>query len=274
QHPDLHQQVKRGEITLPTATRQARKRNHGQKLQTREKAIARATPPDMSDRKWTPPQVQMGDVWKLGPHRLHCGDSIHWRPGERAKMAFADPPYNSGVADWDRGFEWRHDWLQDAADYVFITPGTAQLPQFLGVTAMNYRWQYTYWVSNAVSRCNDWGMSNVIAPLLFSELRTLRLQGCRDFEKGAVSTGRTKDSKHPGRKPLGLLVWLMEMTTKPGDLIIDPFLGSGTTLFAAQGAQRVCHGMEINPHFCAEILARWYALTGTAPEKETMAIAQ
>jgi DNA modification methylase len=116
-----------------------------------------------------------------------------------------------------------------------------------------------------VSRCNDWGISNVINPLLFSDLPSLRLERCRDFEKGAVVISETKDSSHPGRKPSGLLIWLMEMVTEPGDLVVDPFLGSGTTLFAAEAIGRVCHGCEINPDYCADILARWRSLTQQVP---------
>ncbi len=261
--PDLHEQVKTGELTIPKAIQQLKERNRDQRQQVREESIARATPPEPIES----PSfiVNPGDVWQLGDHKIYCGDSVNWEPEQRAKMAFADPPYNGSVADWDKGFIWQHDWLQDAADYVFVTPGSANLQSFLGLTAMRFRYPYTYWVSNAVSRCNDWGISNVIISLLFSDLPSLRLERFRDFEKGAVVISETKDSSHPGRKPSGLLIWLMEMVTEPGDLVIDPFLGSGTTLFAAQAIGRVCHGCEINPTYCSEILARWQALTGEDP---------
>ena len=263
--PDLHQQVKTGELTIPKAIQQLKERDRLARQQDRDDAIARATPPESDPEQSL--EVQPGDVWQLGDHRIYCGDSIDWEPEQRAKMAFADPPYNGSVADWDSGFVWQHDWLQGAADYVFVTPGTANLQSFLGLTAMRFRWQYTYWVSNAVSRCNDWGISNVIAPLLFSELPALKLERFRDFEKGAVVISETKDSSHPGRKPSGLLIWLMEMTTAPGDLVIDPFLGSGTTLFAAEAIGRSCWGCEINPVYCSEILSRWQALTGQQPQR-------
>jgi DNA modification methylase len=253
--PDLHQQVKTGELTIPKAIQQLKADDREERQQVRDAAIERATPPEpVADQGF---DVAIGDVWALGNHRIYCGDSADWNPGKPAKMAFADPPYNGSVADWDKGFVWQHDWLTKSADYVFVTPGTANLQSFLSLTAMRYRWQYTYWVSNAVSRCNDWGISNVINPLLFSDLPSLRLERCRDFEKGAVVISETKDSSHPGRKPSGLLIWLMEMVTEPGDLVVDPFLGSGTTLFAAEAIGRVCHGCEINPDYCADILARW-----------------
>lgn len=263
--PDLLQSVQQGDATITQAIQQLKERDRLARQQDRADAIERATPPEPID----PPSfiVNPGDVWQLGDHKIYCGDSVNWEPEQRAKMAFADPPYNGSVAEWDKGFVWQHDWLQDAADYVFATPGTANLQSFLGLTAMRFRWQYTYWVSNAVSRCNDWGISNVIAPLLFSDLPSLRLERFRDFEKGAVVISETKDSSHPGRKPSGLLIWLMEMTTAPGDLVIDPFLGSGTTLFAAQAIGRVCHGCEINPAYCSEILTRWQALTNISPVK-------
>jgi 16S rRNA G966 N2-methylase RsmD len=68
------------------------------------------------------PRVNFGDTWQLGQHTLTCCDSSTWN-APQAKLAFADPPYNAGMADWDISFEWKHDWLIDKADLVVVTPG-------------------------------------------------------------------------------------------------------------------------------------------------------
>jgi len=63
-------------------------------------------------------------------------------------------------------------------------------------------------------------------------------------------------------KPVGLFAYLMGNSTAPQGLAYDPFLGSGTTLIAAEQLGRKCYGMEISPAYCDVIVNRWEALTG------------
>jgi len=83
-------------------------------------------------------EVQPGDWWRLGHHLLFCGDTSSDVFVERmpsVPFAFADPPYNAGVAEWDEGFEWRHDWLIEKAQVVVVTPEPirySDLPEQLG----------------------------------------------------------------------------------------------------------------------------------------------
>jgi DNA modification methylase len=78
----------------------------------------------------------------------------------------------------------------------------------------------------------------------------------------SVKTSETTATAHKGRKPAELLVTLIETFTKAGDTVIDPFLGSGTTLLAAESTGRACIGGELNPEYCAKIVSRWQSLTG------------
>jgi site-specific DNA-methyltransferase (adenine-specific) len=71
----------------------------------------------------------------------------------------------------------------------------------------------------------------------------------RDSERG-------QQRQHPTQKPLFLMHWLIERYTQPGDLILDPFMGSGTTLVAAKRANRRAVGIEIDEHYCAVAAAR------------------
>ena len=61
--------------------------------------------------------VQLGETWQLGRHQLSCCDSSTWN-SLYAKLAFADPPYNCGIAEWDFDFKWKYDWLINKADLV------------------------------------------------------------------------------------------------------------------------------------------------------------
>ena len=68
--------------------------------------------------------------------------------------------------------------------------------------------------------------------------------------------------EHPTMKPIPLFSYLMKNSSKPGDAVLDPFGGSGTTLICAEQLDRRCFTMELDPHYCDVILARWEKFTG------------
>ena len=77
-----------------------------------------------------------------------------------------------------------------------------------------------------------------------------------DFDKPYV------DGEHPTMKPVKLIGYLMRNSSRPGDSVLDLFGGSGTTLIAAEQLGRKCYTMELDPHYCDVIIARWEKLTG------------
>jgi hypothetical protein len=200
--------------------------------------------------------VQPGQWWQLGPHLLYCGDSASADFTGRAvgaALAFADPPYNAGKADWDREFTWNHDYLSGAAEIVAVTPGIGAIPQFMRATRMPYRWSMAAWISNGMTH-GALGYGNWIYIALFAEAESIY----REMQDHmTITVGAAPPTRHESRKPAALLVNLIESFTDPGDTVIDPFLGSGTTLFAADQAGRTCIGAEILPEYCAEIIARY-----------------
>jgi len=213
------------------------------------------------------PAVKPGDWWQLGEHRLFCGDTSSRAFIDntgRGAFAFADPPYNANVDEWDRGFKWFHDWLIDAAPVVAVTPGIASIFEFARVTSMPYVWSLSCWIDNGMTR-GAVGFGNWIYVALFSNKSIYR--NAQDIVRVSINASETKDSGHKGRKPSELLARLLELFSKPGDVVIDPFLGSGTTLLVAEEMGRVCVGGEINPDFCEDIIARWENLTGNKAAK-------
>lgn len=82
--------------------------------------------------------------------------------------------------------------------------------------------------------------------------------------------GNTENAvMHPTQKPVGLLCLLLQMYSQTGNAIFDGFGGSGSTLIAAESTGRKCYMMEIAPHYCDVILARWEKLTGKTATKIT-----
>ena len=207
-------------------------------------------------------EVQPGEWWRLGHHLLFCGDTSSDQFVDRmpsVPFAFADPPYNAGVAEWDEGFEWRHDWLIEKARVVAVTPGISSIFDFARITKMPYKWSVACWIDNGMTR-GALGFGNWIYAALFSDGSLHR--NAQDFVRVSIKANESDNTVHKGRKPSEFIAWLIGLFTKQGDSVIDPFLGSGTTLLVAESMGRICYGGEINPEFCAEIIARWESMTG------------
>lgn len=83
-----------------------------------------------------------------------------------------------------------------------------------------------------------------------------------DFERPSRS------EEHPTMKPVALFAYQMGNNTKGEDMVFDPFLGSGTTLVAAEQTKRICYGLELDPLYIDVIVKRWEKLTGLVAVKQ------
>ena len=221
-----------------------------------------------------PKGVEPGQWWKLGRHLLYCGDSASKEFIDRCKQAeahfaFADPPYNAGVDDWDSGFEWQHDYLSEVAPIVAVTPGISAIKDFMKKTTMPYKWSMSYWIDNGMTR-GAVGFGNWIYVALFSEgsiyrneqdLERIAIDEEHDLERISITGGDRDPLKHKGRKPIELLKHILAVFTKPSQMVIDPFLGTGTTLIACEQLGRSCIGAELSVEYCESIIKRWEKLT-------------
>ncbi len=238
------------------------------KQEAAKQAVEKAMNKGFSMEINEPVVVQPGDVWQLGRHTLTCCDSSTW-DAPKAALAFADPPYNAGMAAWDIGFKWQHDWLIDKADLVVVTPGDTSFADFLKKTKMPYRCTIAHWIKNGMAK-GPMGYGNHIIGAVFCKestpykVSTIRNQS---YSEGVIKVIEADDIDHPGRKPLDFMIIWIDRLTKPGEAIIDPFLGSGTTLIAAEETGRICHGAEIDPSYCGFILGRWIKSGKNTPKK-------
>lgn len=204
-------------------------------------------------------RCKAGDVWALGGHVLYCGDtsSEAFREllTEKAALAFADPPYGANVDGYDDSkFYWQHDYLADRAGVVVVTPGIVSIFELARRTSMPYRWSLAAWITNGMTR-GAVGFGNWMYAAVFSEGSVFRQS--QDFSKVTISNAEAADTDHPTRKPTEYVQWIVETFSKPNDVVIDPFLGSGQTLMVCEASGRRCIGGELDPKFCSEIVARW-----------------
>lgn len=214
------------------------------------------------------PEPQPGEWWELGDHRIYCGDTSQPEFYERIKdatLAFGDPPYNAGNAEWDNDFNWQHDWLTDRAGIVVITPGIASIFDFARITTMPYVWSLAAHITNGMTR-GAVGFGNWIYAAAFSTGSVFKQD--QDFTSFSISNTKEDDGEKR-KKPVAYMEWIIEKFSKRGDTVVDPFLGTGSTFFAANDLGRNFIGGEINLEDCKHIISKWQEQTGQIAQKET-----
>jgi DNA modification methylase len=238
-------------------------------------------------------RVQRGDMWRLGDHRIMCGDSgqeadvARLMAGETARLMVTDPPYGVAyesdgkkskkgrpIADDDLGTEqpkfwtdaFKH-WPLDGDAYVFGPSGPLifQLAAALTASGIEPR-QLLIWVKDRLVL----GRSHYHyrhEHIFYGWKGKSSWNGSRK-EDSVWEEARPADSpEHPTIKPLPLCERAIENSSQLNNVVIDPFLGSGTTLIAAERIGRRCFGMEIDRAYCGLVLQRWEAFTGGKAEK-------
>ena len=193
--------------------------------------------------------------YKIGNQFLYCGsnlddDFLGFLPD--CKFAFADPPYNAGVGDWDKDFVWQQDFLQDVAEVVAVTPGGWNAYGFYRQTEMQYAWEMACWIKNGMTH-GRYGFANFIKASIFSKGKPKITQ---DVWEITIKTSETEDSTFKGRKPYPFMIHLIDMFSQKGDCVVDPFAGSGTTLLVAEEMNRISYNAELQEKQCIEIINR------------------
>ena len=248
------------------------------------------------------PITQPGDLWLLGKHRLLCGDSTkaedveRLMDGETPRLMVTDPPY--GVS-YDES--WRECSSKDFGGHIKGTLQNDDRADWmeayqLGAAAIAYVWHAS---SNAhIVRQNliDAGYEvrqqiiwrkpfGVMSRSAYHWQHEPCWYAIRKGENAAWIGTRTETTvwdatipnhpmavdddtrtPHPTQKPIEVMARAIRNHDAP--LIYDPFLGSGTTLIAAEQLGRACYGMEISPAYCDVIVKRWETLTGQTATRE------
>lgn len=201
-----------------------------------------------------PPMVRVGD------HLFLCADShseavaTYLETLPPIALVFADIPYNADVAEWDRGgYVWHADYLADLAAIVAVTPGISNIHNFMQQTSMPYRWSTSTHISNGMTR-GALGFGNWIYTAIFSHLNSLH-RNAQDISVISI-TGDAHELGAKRQKPPQYLAWLFQLLTNPGDLIVDPFAGSGTSALVAAGLGRRSVNIEIDPQTFQQMVQR------------------
>ena len=255
-----------------------------------------------------------GDIWKLGNHRLMCGDSTDaddvakLMNGERADIAFTSPPYNMAVtqmsdkcpnramhngqaynsyddnksdADYTKLLEGALKNCLDHADDVMFNIGILKASK-IGIISMmsDFRDKFCDIIVWNKSQSMPLGLPSHAGcvshrcELIFC----FNQDGSRAFSHPQWSHGAkinridTENASnnefakvHAATFPVALPAKVIESYTEKS--VLDVFGGTGTTMIAAEQLNRKCYMMELDPHYCDVIIARWEKLTGNKAEK-------
>jgi site-specific DNA-methyltransferase (adenine-specific) len=237
------------------------------------------------------PITKLGDIYQLGNHRLMCGDSCSFEDMERltnkeaVDMWLTDPPYNVSyegktkdsltIQNDSMGDEQFRQFLRDAyvtADSVmkagavfYIWHADSEGYNFRGA-AQDAGWK--------VRQCLIWKKSTMVMGRQdYHWKHEPCLYGWKEGAGHLWSTDRkqttilefdkpSRNGEHPTMKPVALFEYQMMNNTKGGDIVLDSFGGSGTTLLAAEKNGRRAFLMELDPKYCDVIVKRWEEFTG------------
>jgi DNA modification methylase len=256
-----------------------------------EEEVEEVTSGDDEVPEDVPAITKPGDVWTLNGHRLMCGDSTiadsvkHLIAGDCVDMVFTDPPYNVDLKHRGKRPDEIQEWKDDlsSGDFQsFLDAICANIDTFLkpgGSFYMCQGWKYIHLNIMAIMKTNKLLYHQMI---VWHKLWPVmgRTDYIKDFElilygwkKGAThifNPGRSKDGDvwqikkdnpntylHLTQKPVKVPERAIRNSSKRGEVVLDFFGGSGSSLIASEKAGRNCRLMELNPHYCDVIVSRW-----------------
>lgn len=239
--------------------------------------------------------VKEGEIWQCGEHKLLCGDSTkaenvkRLMGAETAQMWLTDPPYNVGYGidnhQRKNGDAVLNDKQDEESFRKFLDDAYLAVKNVLDAGA-------TYYIFHSDShgltfrqaledvgdltlrQCLIWNKNS--APLSRQDYNWKHEPILEGWKEGGshnwygdhkqttvIDWDRpTASPDHPTCKPVGLFGYLMQNSSKEGDIVIDTFGGSGTTMIAAEQLGRKARLMELSPKYCSVIITRWEKLTG------------
>ncbi len=249
------------------------------------------------------PISRPGDVWELGNHRLVCGDATDPKSYEllmadaKADMVFTDPPYNVDYAnsakDKMRGKDRPilNDNLGDGFYDFLLAALTPMLERCAGASyiamssseldtlqqafrAAGGKWStFIIWAKNTFTLGRA-DYQRQYEPILYGWPEGQNRHWCGDRDQGDVWNIKKpqKNDLHPTMKPVELVERAIRNSSRPGDIVLDPFGGSGTTLIATEKTGRIGWLIELDPKYVDVIVRRWQDWSGQEAYREADAV--
>lgn len=243
---------------------------------------------DVEEELKKPTVSRRGDIWQLGKHRVICGDSTKSETydqllgDKKANLVVTDPPYNVDVEE--TAGKILNDNMSDGDFYQFLLSMFTQVENHMETDAsiyvfhadtegLNFRKAFKD-AGFYLSGCCIWKKNSLVLgrspyqwqhePCLYGWKKKGKHQWFSDRKQTTIwEYDRPKSSKdHPTMKPIQLMAYPIQNSSMRGTIVLDPFLGSGSTLIAADQTGRVCYGIELDEKFVDVIVKRYIEVTG------------
>jgi prophage lambdaW4, DNA methylase len=243
---------------------------------------------DVEEELKKPTVSRHGDIWQLGKHRVICGDSTKAETykqlldDRKANLVVTDPPYNVDVEE--TAGKILNDNMSDRDFYQFLLSMFTQVENHMEDDAsiyvfhadtegLNFRKAFKD-AGFYLSGCCIWKKNSLVLgrspyqwqhePCLYGWKKKGKHQWFSDRKQTTIwEYDRPKSSKdHPTMKPIQLMAYPIQNSSMRGTIVLDPFLGSGSTLIAADQTGRVCYGIELDEKFVDVIVKRYIEVTG------------
>jgi len=237
------------------------------------------------------PVTRPGDVWILGKHRLLCGDStvatdvekvlkgvtpllmctdppygVEYDPSWRNQVGAAKTKRTGKVLNDDRA-DWREAWALFPGDVAYVWHGAlhaATVAESLEAAGFTIRSQIIWAKERLVLSRGDYHWQH--EPAWYAVKKTGKGHWAGDRKQTTLWQIPSKDQDaktvHGTQKPVECMRRPIENNSSPGQAVYEPFMGSGTTLIAAEMSGRVCFGIELNPAYVDVAVERWQNFTG------------
>ena len=237
------------------------------------------------------PKAKLGDIYQLGRHRLMCGDSTDVEQvktltnGGLVDMLLTDPPYN---VDYTGGtkkkLKIKNDNMENSEFRKFLRSAFTAANEVMKAGAVFYIWHSDTEGYNFRGACFDVGWqvrevliwnknSMVMGRQDYQWKHEPCIYGWKDGASHLWASDRkqttvidynkpTKSEIHPTMKPIGLFDYQIKNNTKGGDIVLDLFNGSGTTIMACEQNGRIAYCMELDPKYVDAAIDRWEKFTG------------
>ena len=243
---------------------------------------------DVEEELKKPTVSRNGDIWQLGKHRVICGDSTKAETykqlldDRKANLVVTDPPYNVDVEE--TAGKILNDNMSDGDFYQFLLSMFTQVENHMEDDAsiyvfhadtegLNFRKAFKE-AGFYLSGCCIWKKNSLVLgrspyqwqhePCLYGWKKKGKHQWFSDRKQTTIwEYDRPKSSRdHPTMKPIQLMAYPIQNSSMRGTIVLDPFLGSGSTLIAADQTGRVCYGIELDEKFVDVIVKRYIEVTG------------
>ena len=243
---------------------------------------------DVEEELKKPTLSRHGDIWQLGKHRVICGDSTKAETykqlldDRKANLVVTDPPYNVDVEE--TAGKILNDNMSDGDFYQFLLSMFTQVENHMEDDAsiyvfhadtegLNFRKAFKE-AGFYLSGCCIWKKNSLVLgrspyqwqhePCLYGWKKKGKHQWFSDRKQTTIwEYDRPKSSKdHPTMKPIQLMAYPIQNSSMRGTIVLDPFLGSGSTLIAADQTGRICYGIELDEKFVDVIVKRYIEVTG------------